>query len=119
MMNNSTIGSSVPSWISECTVPPYLVCDGTAFSSAIYPSLAAIIGPLPDARAISKQEVVMNENQEITADELKFIRSLSDFDLTMFLSEIHDHGWPEARKLLAMIHEATQKRGDLRDESTN
>src|SRR5258705_6767566 len=24
-------GSSVPAWVSGCTVPPYLNCDGTAF----------------------------------------------------------------------------------------
>jgi hypothetical protein len=45
-------GSSVPSWITACTVPPYLNCDGTSFSSATYPQLATILGgtTLPDAR---------------------------------------------------------------------
>lgn len=45
-------GSSVPSWVSACTLPPYLNCDGTSFSSATYPVLAAIFGgtTLPDAR---------------------------------------------------------------------
>lgn len=45
-------GSSVPSWVSNCTVPPYLNCDGTAFSSASYPILSTILGgtTLPDAR---------------------------------------------------------------------
>jgi hypothetical protein len=45
-------GSSVPAWVSACTVPPYLNCDGTAFSSATYPVLATILGgtTLPDAR---------------------------------------------------------------------
>lgn len=48
--------SAVPSWISNCTVPPYLLCDGTAFSSGTYPVLAAILGgtTLPDARARSR-----------------------------------------------------------------
>lgn len=45
------VGSSVPNWVSGCTVPPYLNCDGTAFSSATYPQLAALIGTtLPDPR---------------------------------------------------------------------
>jgi hypothetical protein len=45
-------GSSVPNWISGCSVAPYLNCDGTAFSSATYPQLAVRLGgtTLPDAR---------------------------------------------------------------------
>lgn len=45
-------GSSVPNWVSGCTVPPYLNCDGTAFSSATYPLLASFLGGtnLPDSR---------------------------------------------------------------------
>lgn len=45
-------GSSMPSWITACTVWPYLNCDGTSFSSAVYPALAAILGgtTLPDAK---------------------------------------------------------------------
>jgi hypothetical protein len=44
-------GSSVPNWVSGCTVPPYLNCDGTVFSSATYPQLTAITGTtLPDLR---------------------------------------------------------------------
>ena len=40
------------------------------------------------------------DNIAVTADELAIIRALDDFDLTMLLSEIHDHGWPVARNLL-------------------
>lgn len=45
-------GSSVPQWLSGCTVPPYLNCDGTSFSSAVYPILATILGTtvLPDSK---------------------------------------------------------------------
>lgn len=45
-------GSSVPAWVTTCTVPPWLNCDGTAFSSATYPTLNLILGSslLPDAR---------------------------------------------------------------------
>lgn len=44
-------GSSVPAWVSGCTVPPYLNCDGSAVSSAIYPVLFSMIGStLPDSR---------------------------------------------------------------------
>lgn len=45
-------GSSVPAWVSACTVPPWLTCDGTAFSSATYPTLAVTLNSttLPDLR---------------------------------------------------------------------
>lgn len=45
-------GSSVPAWVSACTIPPYLNANGTAFSSATYPALATIYGgtTLPDAQ---------------------------------------------------------------------
>lgn len=45
-------GSSVPAWVSGCTVPPYLNCDATAFSSTTYPQLATLLGgtTLPDSK---------------------------------------------------------------------
>src|SRR5882672_6774909 len=45
-------GSSVPAWVSGCTVAPYLNCDGTSFSSATYPTLTTLIGVnlTPDGR---------------------------------------------------------------------
>lgn len=45
-------GSSVPAWVTACTVPPYLNCDGSAFSSATYPYLFTMftVGVLPDLR---------------------------------------------------------------------
>lgn len=44
-------GSSVPRWVNSCTIPPYLSCDGTVFSSVTYPHLANALGgtTLPDA----------------------------------------------------------------------
>jgi hypothetical protein len=45
-------GASVPFWITSCTVPPYVNCDGTSISSATYPALVQILGTttLPDRR---------------------------------------------------------------------
>lgn len=45
-------GSSVPAWVSGCTVPPYINCDGTSFSSATFPTLALILGgtTLPNSK---------------------------------------------------------------------
>jgi len=56
-------GSSVPAWVSGCTVAPYLNCDGTTFSSATYPVLAAIFGgtTLPDSRGRSR--FALNQGQ--------------------------------------------------------
>lgn len=44
--------SAVPSWISNCSVAPYLVANGSAFSSSTYPVLALLLGgtTLPDLR---------------------------------------------------------------------
>jgi len=57
------IGSSVPNWVSGCTVPPYLNCDGTSFSSATYPALATILGgtTLPDSRG--RFRATLNQSQ--------------------------------------------------------
>src|SRR5512143_816536 len=48
-------GSSVPAWVSACTIPPWLYCNGATFSSATYPQLATIFGSttLPDHRGRS------------------------------------------------------------------
>ena len=45
-------GSSVPSWISNCSKPPFLLCDGSTFTAATYPILTSILGSnvLPDFR---------------------------------------------------------------------
>lgn len=44
--------ASTPAWVFNCTIPPYLSCNGTAFSSATYPILASQLGTttLPDSR---------------------------------------------------------------------
>jgi len=46
---------------------------------------------------------MLGENQKVKKKDLDFIRSLDDFDLTMLISEIHDHGWPAAEKLIPYI----------------
>lgn len=48
--------SAVPAWISNCTVPPYLLCDGSTFNASTYPNLNALLGgnTLPDARGRSR-----------------------------------------------------------------
>lgn len=56
-------GSSLPNWISACQVAPYLNCDGTTFSSAVYPALTTILGgtTLPDARG--RFRATLNQGQ--------------------------------------------------------
>ena len=34
--------SAVPLWITICAIPPYLLCDGSAFSGTTYPALSAL-----------------------------------------------------------------------------
>ena len=41
-----------------------------------------------------------NPDRRISAEDLAFIRRLPDFDLTMLISDIHDHGWTIARNTL-------------------
>lgn len=41
--------------------------------------------------------------QKVTAEDCARIQSLGRFDMEMLVSEIHDHGWPHARLLLAEI----------------
>jgi len=45
--------SALPGWVTACTVPPYLNCIGGSFSSAVYPTLAVMLGgtTLPDTRS--------------------------------------------------------------------
>lgn len=46
----------VPAWISQSTIAPYLLCDGSAFSAGTYPVLASILGgtTLPDLRGVAR-----------------------------------------------------------------
>jgi hypothetical protein len=54
-------GNTVPNWVTACTVPPYLNCDGTTFSSAVYPVLAGSLGgnTLPDSKG--RYRAVLNQ----------------------------------------------------------
>lgn len=45
----------------------------------------------------------MSANQKVSKEELAKIRKLDDFDLIMLISEVHDNGWPEARKTLGLM----------------
>lgn len=52
-------GITVPGWVSGCTVPPYLNCDGTTFNAVTYPILNLILGgnTLPDSRGRSRATI--------------------------------------------------------------
>lgn len=45
-------GAGLPGWITASTIPPFLLCDGSAFSAVTFPLLAAVLGStnLPDFR---------------------------------------------------------------------
>ena len=60
-------------------------------------------------------------NLKIDKEDLDFIRSLEDFDLTMFLSEVHEFGWSGetgAKNLLTIMKETIPRRKE-REESCN
>ena len=50
--------------------------------------------------------------REIKPDHLVALRTLDDFDLTMIISDIHDHGWPMAAGTLDLAVEASWKAPD-------
>lgn len=54
--------------------------------------------------------MIRQPNIEITKDEIAQIRTLPDFDLIMFLSELEYHGWFHAKRLLPLISEALNKK---------
>jgi len=35
---------SMPAWVTNCTVPPYLICDGTVYNFSTYPYLGLRLG---------------------------------------------------------------------------
>lgn len=51
--------ATVPAWITACTVPPYLNCNGATFSSAVYPVLRDHLGTttLPDMRGRTRVSI--------------------------------------------------------------
>jgi hypothetical protein len=56
------------------------------------------------------------KNVTMSNSELESIKKMCDFDLIMLVSEINDHGWEVARRLIPMIQEATASHGDRRTE---
>lgn len=63
--------TSLPAWINDCTVPPYLNCDGTTFSSGTYPALASLLGgtTLPDIRGRSRASLNQGTNRISSASQ--------------------------------------------------
>lgn len=63
-------GSSVPNWVSACTAPPWINCDGTTFSGTTYPALATILGgtTLPDLRGVSRATLNQGTSRITTAN---------------------------------------------------
>ena len=57
----------------------------------------------------------MSDNQNVSADECNAIHKLADFDMTMFVSELHDHGWPHARVLLRMMPDTEDMFDDIKE----
>lgn len=59
----------VPAWVTSCTVPPYLHCDGSTFSGGTYPALAAFLGgtTLPDSKGRARYTLDGGSSRVTTA----------------------------------------------------
>jgi len=42
---------------------------------------------------------------QVAPEEIRKIRGLDDFDLTVFVSELHEHGWSVAAETLELMPE--------------
>lgn len=62
--------SSVPAWITNCTKPPYLNCDGSTFSAVTYPYLNNKLGgnTLPDSRGSFRLALNQGTNRVTTGN---------------------------------------------------
>jgi hypothetical protein len=63
------VTAAVPSWITACTVPPYLNCVGGTFNATTYPYLNAYLGgnTLPDLRGVSRATLNQGTGRITTA----------------------------------------------------
>lgn len=59
----------IPPWITACTIPPYLNCDGTTFNAGTYPFLNTFLGgnTLPDLRGVARYTLNQGTGRLTTA----------------------------------------------------
>lgn len=62
--------------------------------------------PKTDKKNESTDTPSYPKNLKISKNDLQFIRTLEDFDLTMLISEIHDNGWNVAQRTLSIMRGA-------------
>jgi len=86
-------GSSVPRWVTDCSVPPYLNCLGGTFSAVTYPVLAALLGGnvLPDFGG--RVRAYLNQGQSRLQSSLSGIDGNTNYAAggvqTVTLSSLH------------------------------
>lgn len=61
--------AALPAWITACSIPPYLNCDGSTFSAVTYPYLNQKLGgnTLPDLRGTSRYALNQGTGRLTTA----------------------------------------------------
>lgn len=61
--------ATVPAWITACTIPPFLNCDGSTFNAATYPYLNTKLGgnTLPDLRGVARYTLNQGTGRLTTA----------------------------------------------------
>lgn len=92
--------ASVPAWVTACTVPPFLLCDGSTFSAVTYPYLNSILGgtTLPDARGRNRIPLDGGTGRVTTAgsgiDGVTRFASGGAQNIALSVAELaaHDHG---------------------------
>lgn len=61
--------ASPPLWVTSCSIPPYLNCDGSSFNPATYPFLNLVLNStiLPDLRGVTRATLNQGTNRITTA----------------------------------------------------
>lgn len=119
-------GATVPLWVAACTVPPYLLCDGSTFSAVTYPYLNTLLGgtTLPDARARSRIPLDGGTGRVTTAgsgiDGLTRLAAGGAQNVALVLAELaaHDHGAVTGSTALSGVT-ATRVQNTLAGGSSN
>lgn len=94
------IDSTTPLWITSCSKPPYLICDGSTFSAVTYPYLNTKLGgtTLPDLRGRSRFYLnggtsrVTTAGSGIDGNTRLSAGGAETVTLTLAQSPAHDHG---------------------------
>ena len=90
---------------------PRLILLVTAIHDFGWPSARMLLRPDIEKR-LDEELPPGPPGRKIKQEHLTALRTLDDFDLTMIISDIHDHGWPMAAGTLDIAVEVSWKAPD-------